>query len=89
MKRHIVSVWLPLIGYLFVAVVAVITALRIDSQLLLVLLITSALISLILAITRVISAKKTGERIKRLEDNQLSVSYDANEEMLSFNKGTV
>lgn len=87
MKERIMSIWLPLLGYIFVAVVAIIAASRIDNQVILVLLVTSAIVSLILAITRLISAKKTGERIKYLEDNQLSVSYDAKEEEFSFKKG--
>lgn len=82
-----IRILLPLIGYIFVAVVAIISALRIDDLLLLVLLVISAIVSLILAITRMITAKKTGDRIKYLEENQLSVSYDAKEEKFSFIKG--
>lgn len=82
-----ISILLPLIGHIFVAVVAVISALRINDLMLLVLLVISAIVSLILAITRMITAKKTRERIKYLEENQLSVSYDAKEKRFSFIKG--
>ena len=85
MKR--ISIWLPLIGYVFVAVVAIIAALRIDNQLLMSLLIISATVSLILAITRLISAKKTGERIKYLEDHHLSITHDAGNEGLVIKEG--
>lgn len=81
------SIWLPLIGYLFVAVVAVFAALRIDNQLLMVLLIISATVSLILAITRLISAKKTGERIKYLEEHHLSIIPDEKNEGLVIKEG--
>ena len=82
-----VSIWLPLIGYLFVAVVAVFAALRIDNQLLMVLLIISATVSLILAITLLISAKKTGERIKYLEEHHLSIVPDEINEGLVIKEG--
>lgn len=66
-----IGIWLPLIGYLFVAVVAIIAALRIENLPLMILLFISAIVSLILAITRLLSAKRMGERIKYLEDNCL------------------
>lgn len=87
LKRHMASLLLPLLGYIFVALSAIITAICINSQSLSVLLILSAIVSLILAITRLVSAKKTEERIKYLEKNQLSVSYNAEDETLSLKKG--
>lgn len=86
-KKYIMRLWLLLLGYIFVAVVSITAALRVDSLFLSVLLISSAIVSLILAIFRLVSAKKTGDRIKYLEENQLSVSYDAKEKGISFKKG--
>lgn len=82
-----IGIWLPLIGYLFVAVVAIIAALRIDNLPLMILLIISAIVSLILAITRLLSAKRMGERIKYLEDNHLSLSYNKEEEKITVKMG--
>ena len=82
-----IGIWLPLIGYLFVAVVAIIAALRIENLPLMILLFISAIVSLILAITRLLSAKRMGERIKYLEDNHLSLSYNKEEECINVEKG--
>ena len=81
------GMWLSLLGYLFVAVIAIIAALQVDNSLLSVLLIISAIISLILAVTRLISAKKTEERIKYLEDHHLSMNYDENKEEATLIEG--
>ena len=82
-----IGIWLPLIGYLFVAVVAIIAALRIENMPLMILLFISAIVSLILAITRLLSAKRMGERIKYLEDNHLSLSYNKEEEKITVKMG--
>lgn len=82
-----IGIWLPLIGYLFVAVVAIIAALRIENLPLMILLFISAIVSLILAITRLLSAKRMGERIKYLEDNHLSLSYNKEEEKITVKMG--
>ena len=46
-----------------------------------------AIVSLILAITRIISAKKTEDRIKYLEEHHLSGSYDEVGETLTLEEG--
>lgn len=74
-------------GYLFVFAIAIISAISIEQPLWRVLLIVSAIVTLVLAVTRLISAKKLGKRVKYLEDNQLSMSYNKEEECLSFKKG--
>ena len=78
---------LPLLGYIFVAIVAIIAALGVRSLLMSVLLIISSIVSLILAITRIISAKKTEDRIKYLEEPHLSGSYDEVGETLTLEEG--
>ena len=60
---------------------------RIEVVFMKILLILSAMVSLVLAVTRLVDSKKTAERIKRLEKNQLSVRYDESEEKLYFEKG--
>ena len=78
---------LPLLGYIFVAIVAIIAALGVRSLLMSILLIISSIVSLILAITRIISAKKTEDRIKYLEEHHLSGSYDEVGETLTLEEG--
>lgn len=60
---------------------------RVEGFFMKILLILSAMVSLVLAVTRLVDSKKTAERIKRLEKNQLSVRYDESEEKLYFEKG--
>ena len=78
---------LPLLGYIFVAIVAIIAALGVRSLLMSILLIISSIVSLILAITRIISAKKTEDRIKYLESHHISLTHDAEEETMTIQEG--
>ena len=78
---------LPLIGYAFVAAVAVIAALQVDKGVLKCLLITSAVVSLVLAVTRFFSSRKMNARIKYLEEHHWSVTQDEGKEELIFNEG--
>lgn len=79
--------FLMLFGYIFIAGVSVIGTFRIEVVFMKILLILSAMVSLVLAVTRLVDSKKTAERIKRLEKNQLSVRYDESKEKLYFEKG--
>lgn len=79
--------FLMLFGCIFIAGVSVIGTFRIEVVFMKILLILSAMVSLVLAVTRLVDSKKTAERIKRLEKNQLSVRYDESEEKLYFEKG--
>lgn len=79
--------FLMLFGYIFIPGVSVIGTFRIEVVFMKILLILSAMVSLVLAVTRLVDSKKTAERIKRLEKNQLSVRYDESEEKLYFEKG--
>ena len=87
MTRKQICTILSLTGYLFVFAISIITALSIEQFLWRVLLIASAIITLVLAITRLLFAKKMGERVKYLEDNHLSLSYDKEEECIAVKKG--
>ena len=78
---------LMLVGYIFIAVASVIGTFRIEGLLMKILLILSAMVSLVLAVTRLVDSKKTADRIMRLEKNQMSVRYDESEEKLYFEKG--
>lgn len=89
MKVYALGTWLPLVGYLFVAVVSIIAAFQVENETLKWLLIASAVVSLPLAIISIVSNWKTGKRIKYLEDNHLSITYDADKETLSFKEGII
>ena len=79
--------YLMLVGYIFIAGVSVIGTFRVEGFFMKILLILSAMVSLVLAVTRLVDSKRTVERIKKLEKNQLSVRYDESEEKLYFQKG--
>ncbi len=76
MKEKGNTCWLALVGYVFFSIVSIFSALQTKQLVLELLLVLSAVVSLILAITRLSSSKKMIARIKDLEDNQLSVGYD-------------
>ena len=81
------SDWLSLIGFLFIAGVSIAGALRIEGTTWRVLLILSAVVSLVLAIARLLKNKNMAKKIRRLEENQLSVRYDKNDKLIHFEKG--
>lgn len=85
--RNQISLILSLAGYVFVTVVSVISALSMEDPIGKVLLIVSALVTLVLAFSRLLSAKKMLDRIKWLEDNHPSFSYNEKEEKLTVNHG--
>ena len=80
------SDWLSLAGFVFIAGVSIAGAFRIDETAWRVLLIMSAFLSLILAISRMLKNKRMAKRIKTLEENQLSVGYDEKDEAVCFEK---
>lgn len=75
MKEKWIISLLSLIGYILVFIVSIFAALQ-AKALVKLLLVLSAVVSLILAITRLFSFRKMIARIKDLEDNQFSVEYD-------------
>ena len=79
--------WLSLAGFVFIACVSIAGSFRIEGTAWRVLLIMSAVVSLILAITRMMKNKRMAKKIQTLEENQLSVRYDEEKEMLCFEKG--
>lgn len=86
-KSMKISEWLSLAGFVFIACISVAGAFRIEGTAWRVLLIMSAVVSLILAITRMLKNKRMAKKIQTLEENQLSVRYDEEKEMLCFEKG--
>ena len=74
-----------LIGYGFIAVVSVVSAMAVDNNILRGLLCVSAMISLIIAVFGIMDAKKTKQEIDYLKENQLSVSIE--DETLVINQG--
>ena len=79
--------WLVLGGNFFVMVVSIFSAIRVEEIVMKVFLITSALVSLILAISNIWISKRMDEKIQKLEDDQLSVSYNEEEETFYLEEG--
>lgn len=86
-ERMKIGDWLSLAGFIFIASVSVAGAFRIEGTAWRVLLIMSAVVSLILAIARMQKNKRMAKKIQKLEENQLSVRYDEEKEALYFEKG--
>lgn len=85
MKRLSFTQWLQIGGYVFISLVSICAAIRIEDLLLKFLLVISAVVSLILAISRLLASRKMSKRIKELEEKQLSVRVD--DGMLVFEQG--
>ena len=71
----------------FIGGVSIAGAFRIEDTIWRVLFIISAVISLTLAITRMLKNRSIAKKIKTLEEHQLSVRYDDKKEILNFEKG--
>ena len=71
---------IALVGYVFVAVVSVIAALRMEENVIKVLLVLSALVSLVLAFSRIVSSKRMEEKIRKLEEEKQDKLVFASEE---------
>ncbi len=69
MNKSKIGTIFSIAGYLFVFAISIISAISIEQPLWRVLLIVSALVTIVLAVTRLIFAKKLGKRVKYLEDN--------------------
>lgn len=82
-----ISTWLPLAGYVFVAVISVISASQAENKVIMWLLYTATVVSLTLAVTRFINTRKMNDRIKYLENHHLSVTTDEENEELIINEG--
>ncbi len=78
---------ISLLGYLFVAIVAVSSAIVTESNLFRILLIISALVSLSLALWGIVDKKKTKAEIDKLKSNQLSISVEGS--TLTIHKGNI
>lgn len=66
---------LYILGFVFVALVSVWSALTINSPLLQILLLLSAVISLALGITAMIDSKNSNDRINELEEKSQNAVY--------------
>lgn len=67
---------LLILGYLFIAVVSILSAIAVESIWLRILLFAAALVSLVLAVKSVFDSKKMKKEIEELKKNQLSVSVN-------------
>ena len=79
--------WLTLTGFVFIAGVSIAGAFRMEGTAWRVLLILSAVVSLVLAIVGMLKNRHMAKKIKTLEENQLSVRYDKEKEAIYFEKG--
>ena len=79
--------WLTLAGFVFITGVSIAGAFRIEGTIWRVLLILSAIVSLVLAIARMLKNKRMAKKIKTLEENQLSVRYDKGKRCVVFEEG--
>lgn len=64
------SAWLVLLGNLFVAVVSLIAAIRVEETILKVLLILSTLVALAIAVWRLYSNMRINDEIKKLKEDK-------------------
>ena len=79
--------WLTLVAYLFVAIVSIIAIFRPEGLVWIIVFVLSAIVSLILAITRIRNNKKMADRIQYLEEHHLSIEYDKDGEGIKFKEG--
>lgn len=79
--------WLTLVAYLFVAIASIIAIFRPEGMIWIIVFVLSAVVSLILAITRMLKNKKMAEKIRKLEEKQLSVRYDKGKRCVVFEQG--
>lgn len=71
MRKNILRI-LTLSGYIFTTVVSIIMAIGVEGLVYKILLIVSATVTFILAISRMVSTKNMENRIKDLEENSLT-----------------
>ena len=79
--------WHILIAYLFVAIASIIAIFRPEGMIWIIVFVLSAIVSLILAITRMRNNKKMIDRIQYLEEHHLSLEFDEDDEGITFKEG--
>lgn len=79
--------WITFIAYLFVAIAAIIAVFRPEGKVWIIVFVLSAIVSLILAITRMWNNKKMTDRIRYLEEHHLSLDYDEDDEGIKVKEG--
>ncbi len=72
--------WITLIGVTFIAVVSVISAFFIENLTLRILLIISAVVTLVIAVLGILSNRKLSKEIKKLEEDKQDKLVFASEE---------
>lgn len=72
--------WIALVGYVFVTVVSMISAFRVEERDIMELLLLSALVSLVLAVSRIVGSKRMEEKIRKLEKEKQDKLVFASEE---------
>lgn len=72
--------WIALVGYVFVTVVSMISAFRVEERDIMELLLLSALVSLVLAVSRIVGSKRMEEKIRKLEEEKHDKLVFASEE---------
>lgn len=72
--------WIALVGYVFVTVVSMISAFRVEERDIMELLLLSALVSLVLAVSRIVGSKRMEEKIRKLEEEKQDKLVFASEE---------
>ena len=79
--------WLTLVAYLFVAIASIIGIFRPEGKIWIIVFVLSAVVSLILAITRMLNNKKMADRIRYLEKHHISIETDDENEDLIIKEG--
>ena len=79
--------WFAIVAYLFVAIASIIAIFRPEGMIWIVVFVLSAVVSLILAITRMLNNKKMADRIRYLEKHHLSIETDDENEGLIIKEG--
>lgn len=87
MKQLSFKQMLTLLGYLFVFLVSIVAAIKAEGVIFKVILSLSSIISLILAIDRIMSFSQLMNRVQEIEENQLSFSVDDDEHILKVERG--
>ena len=79
--------WLTVVAYLFVAIASIIAIFRPEGKIWIIVYVLSAVVSLILAITRLLNNKKMTDRIRYLEKHHLSLEIDEENEGIIVKEG--
>ena len=79
--------WLTLVAYLFVAIASIVAIFRPEGKIWIIIFVFSAIVSLILAVTRMRNSKQMSDRIRYLEEHHTSFEYEEDEEEMTILEG--